>query len=807
MRFIECNIENFGKLHGFRYSFDKGLNTVIAENGYGKTTLTVFIKCMLYGMEDTKRASLEENDRKHYMPWQGGRCGGSLSLELGGKRYRIERTFAPKAADDEFRLYNLDTGMPSEDFPSNLGEEALGIDREGFERTIFLSERNLSGKNDNKSISAKLSDLVGCDGDIGGMDAAMKRLEEQRKYYKKTGGRGLIDELGAKITECELEISSLERRKDGTLQLEERLSAERGELVGLEEKKKRLEEERAALQAKKSKTMLSEQYAERAKALERERERLESLKLFFGEKIPTAEEIDRARYSLDEAKNLEKTASYYGESREYTELSARFSGKTDISEIERAAVLADDLDAKRARLSENSPTEPRRAKYFSKKVPESEKLATLKKRLSDGDRFALILGIILTVASIPLFLVLLPVGSAVLAVGVILIAISVINKSKSRRSVEEFLAEISDEPAPSSGELRAYLDFLTEKLAEYNRERAEYERSTREYNALLEEITLGEAKIRELLSRVGDCGEGELQARLRAVREEYLRYYRISVEAERGAASKSDALAKAASLRRGARELLARYATATDSPFEELKSALTEYNYLLTSTAEKARECAALRERYGIEDGGDGFDPARLVLVDSRIAECEESLTAKRREIASLESRINDENDSYERIFELRERREELRERREAAIEGLEVIVATKTFLGEARNNMTAKYLGKTRAGFTAYREMIEGAVEREFTLDTSFSLTVTDVGGSHTQDAYSKGTRDLYALATRLALSDALYEGELPPLILDDPFSALDDKKLTLALRVVREMARKRQVLYFTCQNGRAPS
>ena len=79
MKLIECYIEAFGKLEGAKYNFSDGLNTVKKDNGYGKTTLTVFIKAMLYGLDDTKKVKLEENDRKHYMPWQGGRCGGSLT--------------------------------------------------------------------------------------------------------------------------------------------------------------------------------------------------------------------------------------------------------------------------------------------------------------------------------------------------------------------------------------------------------------------------------------------------------------------------------------------------------------------------------------------------------------------------------------------------------------------------------------------------------------------------------------------------------------------------------------------------------
>lgn len=127
MKFIECYIENFGRLHAFRYTFNDGVNSILADNGYGKTTLSVFIKCMLYGMEGTKKQGLDENDRKHYLPWQGGRCGGYLSLSVRGHRYRIERSFGAKESEDSFALYDLDTGKPSADFSSDFGTDALGI--------------------------------------------------------------------------------------------------------------------------------------------------------------------------------------------------------------------------------------------------------------------------------------------------------------------------------------------------------------------------------------------------------------------------------------------------------------------------------------------------------------------------------------------------------------------------------------------------------------------------------------------------------------------------------------------------------
>ena len=67
MKLVELYIENFGKISEYKHTFSDGLNIIKEDNGYGKTTITVFIKAMLFGLGDTRKTKLELNERKHYI--------------------------------------------------------------------------------------------------------------------------------------------------------------------------------------------------------------------------------------------------------------------------------------------------------------------------------------------------------------------------------------------------------------------------------------------------------------------------------------------------------------------------------------------------------------------------------------------------------------------------------------------------------------------------------------------------------------------------------------------------------------------
>ena len=49
------------------------------------------------------------------------------------------------------------------------------------------------------------------------------------------------------------------------------------------------------------------------------------------------------------------------------------------------------------------------------------------------------------------------------------------------------------------------------------------------------------------------------------------------------------------------------------------------------------------------------------------------------------------------------------------------------------------------------------------------------------------------------------MYEGQKPPIILDDPFTNFDEDKIDMALGLIEELSKEKQILYFTCHESRS--
>ena len=256
MKLLQCHVDNFGRLSDFDYAFSDGLTVICQPNGFGKSTLAAFLKAMLYGFPRTAGRSISGNERKKYLPWQGGTYGGSLDFEFEGVRYRVRRTFGRTAARDTFSLRDLDHRTESSRFDQRLGEELFQLDADSFMRSVYLPQGQEQEWGATTSIRTKLGDLVDDTDDLNNYDTAMERLRASRTVYRKfRGSGGRIDELQGQIEALEGELADAERRRP-------LLAAAADEAQRLSEEKER--QEQALAQVRQTLTRASAMQAQLA---------------------------------------------------------------------------------------------------------------------------------------------------------------------------------------------------------------------------------------------------------------------------------------------------------------------------------------------------------------------------------------------------------------------------------------------------------------------------------------------------------------------------------------------------------------
>lgn len=180
----KLHIENFGKLHNIDLNFNDNLNQIIKENGWGKSTLAMFIKAMFYGMPAKTRGDDFKSERTKYMPWQGGNYGGYIEFRKDDKNYRVTRIFGKSPEFDSFELLDLGNNQLIKSEFSSLGEELFGIGEESFKMTAFFPQLNFRS-NANSELTANLTGVNKYQDDLASIDNAIKKLKEKRLDIKR----------------------------------------------------------------------------------------------------------------------------------------------------------------------------------------------------------------------------------------------------------------------------------------------------------------------------------------------------------------------------------------------------------------------------------------------------------------------------------------------------------------------------------------------------------------------------------------------------------------------------------------------
>lgn len=694
MKLISCYVAGFGKLTQFEYRFHDGVNTIVEENGWGKTTFAAFIKAMFYGMPSTTKRSVLENERKKYLPWQGGSYGGNLVFTKDNNTYRIERFFGEKDKDDTFVLYHQETGLISHDYSENIGEELFGIDLTGYERSTYIAQ-NAAFVAANDSMNAKLSHLVEDGNDINHYENAVADLEEAMRFYKKTGNKGRIAELESSLAE-------VDRKLERTVGCEEALHTWNEELL---QKKADMEAISAERQAVKKRMSAAGTYeAQRAKCahyrtLCEERTRIiterQSVIDFFRGKEPTEEEL---------LNSIEKQNSWI-------DIGAQMN------------------------------TEENKMDFFEKEFKEAKNAP-----VSNSKVLSIVLGIlavvfwgIAAIIFVRMTSVFGAIGSAI--AGLILFVLFLFMISRSRRtntSREQKVNALSDKYHTAK-----------KRYEELRQIKEQYEREiVGVMRFYFSDMTFAEAR---------DCIE-ELKLAKKRLKDTEAEYERLSTVIEVFERQNPDVIKEVSDI--NVSDLGMQSPVEEDSLFARLQE------------EEKATEqrAEALHNT--------------LLNIEDKIAELQ-SILEEREEYESDRERI------VEELLLSRER--------------FELLEDTLKYLKKAKDVFSTHYLDNIKRGFEKYLKLLCENVSGHAAMDIKFGVKVESYGVKRDLDYFSEGYKDLIGLCARFALVDALFEGEAPFIILDDPFANLDEDKVDKALSLLSKIGEEYQVIYFVCHRSRA--
>ncbi|MCI8388062.1 MAG: AAA family ATPase [Clostridiales bacterium] len=198
----KLQINTFGKLSNLKLEFAPGVNIIEGANESGKSTLAAFIKFMFYGIPPKDRTAL--------ISWDNSGAAGTLTLNTGTHRYRIERALICTGNDtkqtwrETVQLIDLANNLPCHKGESP-GELFFGVDADMFAATAFVSQIGGASTGGAK-VAEGIENLL---------FSADETVNTQRALSKLDSARALLlhkNEKGGRLYELETECAELETK-------------------------------------------------------------------------------------------------------------------------------------------------------------------------------------------------------------------------------------------------------------------------------------------------------------------------------------------------------------------------------------------------------------------------------------------------------------------------------------------------------------------------------------------------------------------------------------------------------------------
>lgn len=697
-----CHIAQFGKWKDADFSFSPGKNSFLWDNGYGKTSFIYFFKLMFYGVSGDRKQDLEENERKHYMPFQGASFGGRIIFRIGEKRYRLERSFGLKKSEDSFRLFDEDSGKESKDYSENIGEELFSLDAESFQRVCMISHEDLHFSM-NSRMHAKLGNVAEDQEDMKKFQQVQTILKDGINALSPNRRTGNIFKLKMQEEELSSGLYGKEALENAVLSIEKEVLALTEKEAKRKEEGKALEEELSQRISEKDSLGKWMSYAQKKEEWEKAEYRYENaLKWYYQDRFSEIPEEKKALLWKEEMQSLQEQIR---------------SIKKEIEKVSEVGEENVGVEAKKEGgivlpLEEASVPGASRAK---KDTSKNETFGNGTKEMGQYGTSPVVL-------------------FALVGLGLLFVLL--------------FFGKLFGMPLGLPSALFLLLGILSLSLCFFlwwsgeQKKRTWKEKQEEEEGRQRKQQAIRFASLEELLSRfhkLEDMQDLEMEAAGR--KEEFLRF----VEEEGG---------------------------------EQAFSLLEE----------KQKEW----------EEGPSLEESRRKLEEFRKEE-EERREEIRKKRAEREAKVRD----LEFLEEQERLLEQKKEEREALEKRYNLLQKTKAYLEMAKERFALQYKEPILEAFQKYFQSI-CTEPLQFQMSEDLELSFVDRGLSREQGYLSEGLQDLCRFCQKLAIFDAMFREEKAFLLLDDPFSHLDEKNGARARALLEELAESRQIFYFTCSEER---
>lgn len=301
MTIKELNIVEFGCLKNKKITLCDTLNIISGENESGKSTVMLFIKFMLYGLS---RKSAKSSDRERSLSFDGHRAAGSMTVEHGGRLFKIERSAVGiTRVSETLKMYDLATGEALDGEPCDL---FLGVPAEVFESSCAISQSKVTDINKSGTSNAVENMLISADESID-VKKVLEKIDKVRKEYRLNKGDGGI------LFDTAQEISALKQKYRSSLDKHLQIN-EMNERLDRKDRELNLAERDIALAKEQLRLAKDAQILAQFDELEREKDALAHT-LTELEALDRENSIDGVLPSEEYSASLGSAAQYLSESR------------------------------------------------------------------------------------------------------------------------------------------------------------------------------------------------------------------------------------------------------------------------------------------------------------------------------------------------------------------------------------------------------------------------------------------------------------------------------------------------------------